>query len=122
MTQNTDEAFQRQTFGSIVLTLLGIIQAAVFTSLAQDILKRIQNDIRFPIIDLDTLLSASLSTAGDVVFWRLLTVAVVLIIVTFEYAYFVMFHYRAVRVPDIIQVFLLGFLEFAMLSQTDSAS
>jgi|GEM_PF-6215292 len=101
-------------FASVYLTLLGVVQATVFTDLCFIALRRINTDGE--IDTLDTLLN-SLTFSGmmPIVFGF-----VVILLVTYEYIYFVQTASRFVQLFDVFPLFLLGFSEVVIVRSLDS--
>lgn len=101
-------------FASVYLTLLGVVQATIVTDLSYLTLTRTlaQSDVT----NLHSLLDAiSLHLFAPVIFSF-----VVIVLVTYEYIYFVQSANRFVLLFDVIPLFLLGFSEVVVIHSLDS--
>jgi len=105
--------FRREVFASIYLMMLGIIQASVFAYLLTETLAYVTATY---------LVASAHPTVGEIFsdlrLLRSVATLAAIALITFEYAYFVTVLYRAITVRDIVLLFLIGIIEFAMASQT----
>jgi hypothetical protein len=100
-------SFNREVFSSTYLTIIGIIQAAVFTYLIKDTIA--YTSVAFTGLTFFELVAKIMN---DIYMWQVFATFGAILIITFEYSFFVLLFYRPIAVFDIAILFLIGIVEF----------